>query len=203
MSANGTRNAYDLALGQLDDGNFGLEAKMKLQWYFLDGPAGYWKPDEKQTFVDDWEREVRAAWDGQLVMTLADGRTVTLKLDFEQQIGGFMSDHWEMSVRYRGMKEGDVVGSAVTPGMGNVKLDNLDVMMRTDISQVPAAHEFGHMLGLDDEYPDDSPHKADGASIMNSGMGVRPRHMEHFAEWAEKHIPGQIFTGLKKWLGGL
>lgn len=50
-----------------------------------------------------------------------------------------------------------------------------------------AAHEFGHMLGFPDEYPDDNcPDRVvttDGSIMRSTAGSVRPRHYEPFARW--------------------
>ena len=67
-------------------------------------------------------------------------------------------------------------------------MDALDVAMRTDIPQVPAEHEFGHMLGLPHIHCDSNNAQCYGvtkeekADIMGSGSFVSPRDYGVFAE---------------------
>jgi hypothetical protein len=53
-----------------------------------------------------------------------------------------------------------------------------------------AAHEYGHMIGLKDEYPDDDCLKrtvSDNSIMKTSSSGVpQPRHYEKFAEWISR-----------------
>jgi hypothetical protein len=54
------------------------------------------------------------------------------------------------------------------------------------------AHEFGHLIGMYDEYPEGaaeaSRRYADvPKSIMNAGRKVYPRHFEEFAKWFRSH----------------
>jgi len=51
-----------------------------------------------------------------------------------------------------------------------------------------AVHEFGHMLGLDDEYPAASPYTADKPAVMNSGEQVRPRYDDTLLPWTERKL---------------
>lgn len=68
------------------------------------------------------------------------------------------------------------------------QLNNLSTFQRG------AAHEFGHMVGLRDEYPPSGKevnfthkynehHKIDRTSVMNKGELVRDRHYAIFADW--------------------
>jgi len=68
------------------------------------------------------------------------------------------------------------------------------------LANVPAtvrAHEFGHLIGMYDEYPagavELSRIYADVPdSIMNAGAKIYPRHMEEFKKWFEDHAKGVI-----------
>lgn len=76
-------------------------------------------------------------------------------------------------------------------GTGNVTLDSEDlnpVNKGGPQSQRGAVHEFGHMLGLDDEYPAASPHTGDKASVMNSSEAVRPRHNDTMRSWVIRKL---------------
>ncbi|MBC8218622.1 MAG: hypothetical protein H8E73_09170, partial [Planctomycetes bacterium] len=53
-------------------------------------------------------------------------------------------------------------------------------------------HEFGHMIGLVDEYMmRGGPWLTDRPSMMNIGNSVRPRHYIPFAMWMNTHTPGK------------
>ncbi len=54
------------------------------------------------------------------------------------------------------------------------------------------AHEFGHLIGMYDEYPEGAAEASRRyanvpKSIMNAGRKVYPRHFEEFANWFRKH----------------
>jgi hypothetical protein len=113
--------------------------------------------NEKEQFIQDWENTVRRVWDNHVLKVLSDKKTVTLKLDFQTQIEVWMFDHWEITVRK--VPSGSAFRSFVHPGLGNVVLtdrDNVAISRHVrgvgKFQQLTTAHEFGHMIGLDDEY---------------------------------------------------
>lgn len=55
-------------------------------------------------------------------------------------------------------------------------------------------HEFGHMLGLPDEYTADSNHLSDTDSIMNIGRYIRARHMIEVLGELGRMFPGCVFS---------
>lgn len=68
-----------------------------------------------------------------------------------------------------------------------------DMNLHLNISSKTIAHEFGHVLGLYDEYDgdfpenymfwhDDGSNKSDTAALMNSGTELRKRYFQHILE---------------------
>jgi hypothetical protein len=64
---------------------------------------------------------------------------------------------------------------------------------------VPAtvrAHEFGHLIGMYDEYPAGGCKVGgvidDPTSIMNAGSKVYPRHLEEFQKWVADQVKGTV-----------
>ncbi len=191
-------DAYDLTLVRQADGNFILVMSMKLQFFFDDVGASKWTKEEKTKFVTDWERVVRATWDNMILKGLPNGKVVKLQVMFSTQIGGFMLDHWEISVRKT--PAGSQFRSYVNTVTGNVALTINDnqVTVRSvrgqgNYSQVTSVHEFAHMLGLDDEYGPlfggkKGPHGGDYGSLLNIGSNVRSRHTNHMVLWIDKAL---------------
>ena len=182
-------DAYDLLLYQLADGNFEVVIGMRLQFFFEPGSGGHWTEAEQHQYVCDWHEAVRATWGGQRIHQTACGRSVTLRLDFEIQLGGFMLDHWEIVVTK--IAPGTFRASHVDGAWGNVSLDSEDLTPLNKggpRSQRTAVHEFGHMLGLDDEYLDGSSHLCDKASIMNTSETVRARHHQTVLDWVIRKL---------------
>lgn len=178
----GVNDAYDIYLLKLKDGNYKLVVFMKLQFFFSDGNGGKWTDVEKRQFVTKWEQAVKSRWSNRLLKTLSGGKKVTFELRFKTQIGGWMLDHWEITVE----KVKKFAVSSVNPITGNVSLDSLDLKLTQKSggqSQRGAVHEFGHMLGLEDEYTKGHTHSKDYHSVMNSGETVLTRHDTTHMKW--------------------
>lgn len=65
------------------------------------------------------------------------------------------------------------------------------------VSATVRAHEFGHQIGLFDEYPGGACHPSRThadvpASIMSSGSRVYPRHVQEFHEWFDRKARGVV-----------
>ena len=186
----GVNDAYDLYLYQISTGDLRLEVFMKIQFFFKDSGTNVWTPAQKTLFVKNWKTEIKKIWGNRVIRILPSGKKVHIDFDFDTQIGGWMLDHWEITVTK--IPKGDFMRSSVNPILGNVYLDSEDL---TNVPkgcagqmQTGAAHEFGHMLGLDDEYITGSKHAADCVSIMHSGSATRPRHDSTMMKWLEKTL---------------
>jgi outer membrane protein OmpA-like peptidoglycan-associated protein len=73
-------------------------------------------------------------------------------------------------------------GATEDPGFRNVEID----VGSFESDQRTALHEFGHMIGLDDEYPTGDPATPGGPATARP-VGARPDH----SRLAERLIPGQ------------
>lgn len=198
VDAGGKRDAYDLHLYREPDGTYTLELHMKIEFNFVDGTDGLnWTPEEKQAFMDGFVHEVEDAWSGHS-FTTDDGMEVTLEvhLDVSEQESGFFgrirdfldpSEHYNVNVLR--IPEGDFHRSSVGPGnVGNFDSeDNRAINKGASMPQVASSHEFGHMIGLPDEYHPGHVHESDTDSIMHSGMEVRDRHLDIVGEWVENN----------------
>lgn len=136
------------------------------------------------TFVSQWTTAVKSAWGNRTLKTLKSGKKVTIDFRFRTQVEGWMMDHWEVTVT----KVPKFARSSVNPVTGNVALDSLDLVMTPKSGnsfQRGVVHEFGHMLGLADEYHRGHPHAMDYRSVMNSGEHVLSRHDMPYMRWLE------------------
>jgi hypothetical protein len=166
---------------------------MKVQFFFKDDGINKWSTTSKQAFIKSWERRVRQIWDGHILKGLSNKKQVKLGLAFQTQIGGFMFDHWEITVKK--VPPGSVFRSYVKPGIKEVTLTENDngvtvrkIRTSGNYQQITSVHEFGHMIGLDDEYGPlfggaAGPHNSDYVSLMNIGSKVRNRHTTFLLKW--------------------
>jgi len=186
-------DAYDLTLLKKPDGNYELQLFMKIQFFFKDDGISRWNKLQQQAFITNWESIIRNSWDNIVIRVLSAGETVALKLKFQIQIDGFMLDHWEITVKK--VPPGSTFRSYVDTYRGNVMLTENDnnivirhVAKKGNYRQTTSVHEFGHMLGLDDEYGplfggDKGAHNNDFGSLMNVGSNIRNRHKSSLINW--------------------
>lgn len=191
----GVRDAYDLQLYREADGGYTLEVHMGIDFNFTEGtdPAGggalQWTDQEKQAFMADYQASVEQVWDGRAIGKAPDGGEIKLdiKLDAQETMTG---ENWNIDVVRAA--PGQFVRSYMSPSQNYASLDSNDVL-RVDkgagdgVTQSGAAHEFGHMLGLDDEYTGGA-HVDDLDSIMNAGSTVESRHLQNFSDWVSQAL---------------
>jgi len=176
-------NAFDLILYQLPDGHYELVVFMKLQFFFENDHPHFWETHEEDQFMQDWQIAIHEVWGNKTIHTLESGRDIKLVFDFQIQKGGWMYDHWEISVTK--IASGEFRISVTEPDWNNVHLDSEDL---TYVGrQRGAIHEFGHMIGLPDEYHN-SRHIVDHRSVMHSGEIIRDRHYDMFVDWVERSL---------------
>lgn len=189
--ANERKDAYDLTLWRLPGGGYRLVVHMKLQFFFVADQTPPWERAEKYQYVHDWQAIVKAVWNQRSVAKFGPTQHLDIEFTFSTQIGGFMFDHWEITVTK--LAAGDQKTSYVERTVANVHLDSYDLEFRSKrgaTRQIAAAHEFGHMLGLAHEYKGRLVHryKSDRESVMHSGMALRQRHFAHLVSLAESRV---------------
>lgn len=212
VTAGWSRDAYDLRLYREPEGGYTLEMNMKIDFKFIDPeedtvhttPTGIesdfgrtfgssadpWTPQGKQEFMSGFSQAIDDTWNGHTIAT-HNGQEVKLaiNLDIEEDVGD-RGENWNIDVVK--ILEGTLGPSWVDPTSNGGSFDNEDVkpfVRSTGEVQVAAAHEFGHMLGLPDEYNGNAGPEAreDNASVLHLGMEVRDRHFVHLSGWVENN----------------
>jgi M6 family metalloprotease-like protein len=169
------------------------------QSYFFDfvpnevDPRIDWNADERDAFVREWQRQIGATWN-QADYATHNGQRISLRFvsDISTTAAG---SQWQARV-YKLESSDAYRRSAIWrnqfPGGYDAAFDSNDHLIKHvggQSSQTAMIHEFGHTIGLPDEYDKDSPDIEDKPSVMHSGSAVRERHLAHLIAWAKAHIP--------------
>ena len=178
-----------------------------------------WTKDEKKDFVDEWVKTIRSSWDNIFVRDFFR-YPVRLRLEFETSIDGIsFGDYWEISVLKKFPKDfrdnvnyrkrtSELSFSANNFSSATIEKNSIVRKSKTmtisftefemSTSQQTSPHEFGHMIGLSDEYDEalednirrghkeisfypNEYHQTEFHSIMHYGPLVFQRHLEHFS----------------------
>lgn len=210
IDAAGSNDIYDLYLVYNGHNSVQLIIYMKILFTFEPGSEAYedpvammtkvrkveWKAGEPEKFVSDWRSAIAGAWTQVRYRTYKDV-AISIHVSFDTKIGdSYPGSHWQIMVKKlpdSSTGETSFVWRDQMARKYDVQLDSQDFKLKTgmgDGKQSGAIHEFGHMLGLGDEYTSDASaaHQADTKSILNSGSETRPRHYQSVVQWAEKKI---------------
>jgi hypothetical protein len=108
----------------------------------------------------------------------------------EEDMSVTSHSHWNMNVtKVDKFTTSSVCGCGGPLWNGHSTLDSLDFRGENKggpNTQRGAVHEFGHMLGHRDEYPEAKTNlawTADKDAVMNAGEQIRKRHYAMFAAW--------------------
>jgi hypothetical protein len=200
--------AYDLALyPELGNESRGVLVVTVIgSFKFVDGTTSNpatpgvkltWTALEKSIFMDGFKNICAAAWGEQHRITTTSRfpaiKDIGVIFDIKcaEGMSTFDHSHWNMTTTK--IDANWVVSSVRACGgwvsNGEIRLDSVDL---TPVSkggpqtQRDAVHEFGHMLGLRDEYPaanDNLNWLTDPISVMHFSEKVQPRHYVFFADW--------------------
>ncbi|HND55248.1 MAG TPA: hypothetical protein PLV92_22695, partial [Pirellulaceae bacterium] len=178
-----------------------LVVAMTLQFQFEDGESKVkkgeklkWTDDERRNFAQKFVSNVIEVWDNKYRLktdsdVVAENyRDVGVKFELKTLIDGWhLDDDYELGVKK--IDPGGFAQSCVTYQFNEATLDSEDnnpADKGASMKQRGTVHEFGHMLGLRDEYDTakDNPYwTGDADSVMNKGEIVRARHYAPFAAW--------------------
>lgn len=198
IGENGGRvvDAYDLYLVENEESHLVLVIFMKVQFLFHDHAREQWTHADKSHYVERFEKIITKVWANRSLQESYNGKPVQLDIRFKSVVNRWsFNENWEIHVTKIG--EGIFKRSHLNPITGKVTLDSEDLVSierEAGISQRGIVHEFGHMLGLPDDYGENSPHVHDTASVMHSGEAIRPRHDAVFTDWLQ--------TKLENWQEG-
>jgi len=188
---------YDLILTQDNQGNCILTVFMKLQFFFANNGNLKWSDAEQNKFVNDWVREVKRAWEGKHTLSAPPkcckcSSGIQVKLSFQTQIEGFMYDHWEISVtKTNRFKQSRVYMKGDMAKLDSEDLTPIEKRGGDGTTQRGAIHEFGHMMGLLDEYKTNGKlegYDQDHDSVMNIGEEIRERHYQYLQDWINNNL---------------
>jgi hypothetical protein len=196
-----------------------LEIKVNVNFNFVDGSAASfaglkgqsntWSKEEKLKWKNDFITLIEGRWGGKyhFINDQLPGMTVYTDVEVDE-----VSKDWHYQLNVTKIPKGGWAGSSISHVMSGGKAKNtnnthhgaLDSGDLTYVNkgakekQAGALHEFGHMIGLDDEYADGSPgisHAAlaktalgkvlaEGTSndIMSCGDTIAPQHYVTFLE---------------------
>jgi hypothetical protein len=213
-------NAYRVGLWENTGANKGtcvLYMELKLNWHFKNMGGTGLSNNQKWDFMKKVVREIKAVWNNGPTIALDQGdrscckcpNGTRVEFEIENHLEqSWSNDAWNVWVDVRaggpGIDAATYTGS-VTYNTKTVLLDTEDPVPH-HYSSAPAGvtqrgyiHEFGHMLGLRDEYAGpggDTPWwTGDTRSVMNLGEVVRGRHFGPLAQWVTDEV--RAATGRK------
>lgn len=168
------------------------------QTYFFDfvanerDPKIDWTDTQRVSFRETWCRQISETWD-QAGHVAIEGESISVRfVSHIQDVAAgtqFQVRVYRMKDRTQ-WRQSSVCRGCFT-GSYDAAFDSNDDKMRklgNETTQTAIIHEFGHTIGLPDEYKRGSSHRSDKSSVMNHGSTVRDRHLRHFIEWARPHV---------------
>ena len=196
----GKNGFFDLRLVHAGDNKLTVEVALSIFLDFVphpDNSSVAWAAGEPQAFIDEWKRQIAAKWDQASYVTYRE-RDISIRfvLDFRDKK---KDTQWQARVCRMpddSTHRSSAVGRSAFPDKYDAEFDSNDDVPKPGAGQTAMVHEFGHMIGNEDEYerPGKPRHEHidDVESIMNHGATVRDRHLDHFVSWAKPHIDAMI-----------
>ena len=152
-------------------------------------PEITWNDEQRELFAREFQTQIPNAWNV-ANHVVVEGQSVSVR--FATRIVPDENDaQWRIRVYKLKSSASSRQSSVGRGGASDGDLDSNDGRRKrlgNESTQTGIIHEFGHMIGLADEYGDDTSHVGDRPSIMNWGSTVRERHLAHLVDWARPHI---------------
>jgi hypothetical protein len=189
-SGSGVKKAFDLYLVKQSEKLLFLVVHMKIVFTFKDNGEEKWTYAEKISFVEGWKESIEKSWDrSRTLKILPDSGLVKIDFRFTTMIDACMDEHWQVMVTK--IPGGSFQQSSVWPGKKKVEMDSEDLTLTSkgfNQKQRGSVHEFGHMLGIGDEYPETSKFSKEYSSVMNRGEVILARHDAFLKSWLDNKL---------------
>jgi hypothetical protein len=175
-------------------GNQAMRIEVSQSIYFkfkpnASNPNIKWTQAQKEAFVREWLRQIPETWDDPNHTTYRGfAISVAFLFDVRAVVGDSQSQAHVMKLRSRNSYRTSAICRNCYASNSDAKFDSNDDQVKNRRGQTAMIHEFGHMIGLPDEYKTSSAHFADKDSVMNVGRELRDRHLRHIVAWAKPHI---------------
>ena len=167
-----------------------LTLTMRVKFEF----AGAWPSDaDKQHWISEYIRIVESRWSYRFYLVKVSGNCPDVQSDVYFSRLNIVPDdrdpHYDMTVNYA---PGRQDGSYVNQYTNHAEMHSNDINTRTDIPQIVAEHETGHMLGLPHVRCDTNAHECYGvtaqeqSNVMGMGGIVSERDYTPFVQSIER-----------------
>lgn len=177
-------------------------------WYYVwttVGAVSPWTTPEKRHFHNTLDRHIWGQWSDRLRIYPSGAHDLArrfgasgMRLTFDVRwVTG--RGHWTVTVRK--LVPGGSYRSNVTFASRTIELDSEDLKAHGVANAAgknttgfrTAPHEFGHTIGVDDEYNAGSVNLADTQSVMNIGRQLRSRHAQLIVDTLRRLTPACAF----------
>ena len=193
---------YNLSLMETHLSKFSLIVSMSICFHFIPSIVDRktsWTNVETIEFINEWNKQIYSKWNSIRPATFKESE-ISISFQCDTYSDRTKISDWNIAVqklRSRALTAQSLVWRNNIPINGYGRLDALfdsnDDLKKMDIGdkkQTSIMHEFGHMIGLDDEYYS----TADENSIMSKGSELRERHYAHLLAWAIKKLQSEDST---------
>lgn len=189
----GYNGFYDIRLRRQGESAMRIEVDHSIFFNFIPNgadPGVDWSQAERDSFEQEWREQIPGLWDQtDHVVYRGFNLSLAFSCDIRVQAAGSQWQANVMKLKSRQAFRTSAILRNGYPDDYDCRFDSNDDLEKPGgRGQTAMIHEFGHMIGLPDEYKTDSPHYADKGSVMNLGAEVRERHLAHFVRWAKPHI---------------